>query len=85
MYFGRIQGWSEEYNRRRNSENDLKKQLLLSKIISEQEAIMDEFKRRKESKIAKEKEKCVLNIADIPLLAAAFVGINLIIFRRWKF
>ncbi len=83
MYFKRMQKWGEEFYRRRKSELDSKKQMLLSKIISEQEAMMDEFKRQKESNAAR--EKCLFNNADIPLLAAvAFAGINLIIFRRWK-
>lgn len=86
MYYRRVQRWRDEFCRRRKSKLDMKKQLLLSKIISEQEALMEEVKRRREIETAAAKQKCETNEAgeQMPtLLMAALIGINVFIFRKW--
>jgi hypothetical protein len=81
IHYQRIRRWREEFYRRKRSKFDTRKQLLLSKIISEQEAIMDDFKRRKE--INTTKQKCLGNAGEMPLMVAAFVGLNIFLFRKW--
>ncbi len=84
-YYSRLNSWREEYQRRLQSETDIKKQMILSKFISEQEAIMDEVKRRNARENAASRQRFQLNQGEIPLIAAALVGINFFLFRKLSF
>jgi len=84
MYYNSLRKWREEIFRRRSAELDIKQQLMLSKIISEQESILKELNRRKCAKHSL-KEKIIPKRGDVPLLMAAIIGINVFIFRKRVF
>ncbi len=82
-YYVRLQEWREEFHYRCEKVLEMKKKELLNKVIAEQEALMDEFQKKKKEQ---NEEKCSLlhTVGEWPIFVAAVIGINFFLFRKWR-